>query len=38
MNVGQAVGAFKLFTGIDADPVRMDAHFRQLVSSPARFL
>jgi len=32
MNVGQAVGAFKLFTGVDADPARMDAHFRQLVS------
>jgi len=35
MNVGQAVGAFKLFTGLDADPARMDAHFRRLVSSPA---
>src|SRR2546430_963144 len=34
MNVGQAVGAFKLFTGFDADPARMDAHFRRLVSSP----
>jgi shikimate dehydrogenase len=33
MNVGQAVGAFKLFTGLDADPGRMDAHFRRLVSS-----
>ncbi|MGH8670325.1 MAG: shikimate dehydrogenase [Burkholderiales bacterium] len=33
MNVGQAVGAFKLFTGIDADAARMDAHFRRLVSS-----
>src|SRR2546423_1560894 len=32
MNVGQAVGAFKLFTGFDADPARMDAHFRRLVS------
>jgi shikimate dehydrogenase len=31
MNVGQAVGAFKLFTGLDADPERMEAHFRQLV-------
>lgn len=31
MNVGQAVGAFKLFTGLDADPARMDAHFRRLV-------
>jgi shikimate dehydrogenase len=34
MNVGQAVGAFKLFTGVDADPARMDAHFRGLVSAP----
>lgn len=30
MNVGQAVGAFRLFTGLEADPVRMDAHFRRL--------
>jgi shikimate dehydrogenase len=29
MTVGQALGAFKLFTGLDADPVRMDAHFRR---------
>lgn len=35
MNVGQAVGGFKLFTGLDADPARMDAHFRRLVASPA---
>ena len=33
MNVGQAVGAFRLFTGRDADPARMDAHFRRLVSA-----
>ena len=33
MNVGQAVGAFKLFTGLDADPARMEAHFRRLVSA-----
>lgn len=32
MNVGQAVGAFKLFTGREGDPARMDAHFRRLVS------
>lgn len=32
MNVGQAIGGFKLFTGLDADPARMDAHFRRLVS------
>jgi shikimate dehydrogenase len=31
MNVGQALGGFKLFTGLDADPARMDAHFRRLV-------
>jgi shikimate dehydrogenase len=33
MTVGQAVGAFRLFTGLDADPGRMDAHFRRLVSA-----
>jgi shikimate dehydrogenase len=32
MNVGQAVGAFKLFTGLDPDPARMDAHFRRLAA------
>jgi shikimate dehydrogenase len=32
MNVGQAVDGFKLFTGIEADAARMDAHFRQLVA------
>jgi shikimate dehydrogenase len=31
MNVGQAVRGFELFTGLKADPVRMDAHFRSLV-------
>ena len=31
MNVGQAVRGFKLFTGLDADAARMDAHFRSLV-------
>ncbi len=31
MNVGQAVRGFKLFTGLDADAARMDAHFRQIV-------
>jgi len=30
MNVGQAVRNFKLFTGVDADIARMDAHFRRL--------
>ena len=33
MNVGQAIRGFKLFTGLDADPARMDAQFRRLVSS-----
>lgn len=32
MNVGQATRGFKLFTGIDADAARMEAHFRRLVS------
>ena len=36
MNVGQALGAFKLFTGLDADPARMEAHFRRLASSGGR--
>ncbi len=31
MAVGQAVGAFKLFTGLEADAARMEAHFRVLV-------
>ena len=31
MNVGQATRGFKLFTGLDADAARMDAHFRSLV-------
>lgn len=33
MAVGQAVGAFKLFTGMEPDPLRMDAHLRAMVSS-----
>jgi shikimate dehydrogenase len=32
MNVGQATRGFKLFTGLDADAARMEAHFRRLVS------
>jgi shikimate dehydrogenase len=32
MNVGQAILGFKLFTGLDADGARMDAHFRRLVA------
>lgn len=30
MNVGQAVGAFKLFTGLEANATRMEKHFRSL--------
>ena len=29
MNVGQAIGSFRLFTGRDADASRMEAHFRK---------
>ena len=32
MNVGQALDAFKLFTGLDADATRMEAHFRRLAA------
>jgi shikimate dehydrogenase len=35
MAVGQAVGAFELFTGLEADPVRVDAHFRRLIAQGA---
>lgn len=35
MAVGQAVGAFELFTGRRADAARVDAHFRQLVQERA---
>ena len=31
MNVGQAIGAFRLFTGREPDAARMEAHFRRLV-------
>jgi shikimate dehydrogenase len=34
MAVGQAVGAFELFTGLQADALRMEAHFRTLVQAP----
>lgn len=33
MAVGQALGAFELFTGEAPDATRMDAHFRRLVSA-----
>jgi shikimate dehydrogenase len=32
MAVGQAVGAFRLFTGLEPDVLRMDAHLRALVA------
>ncbi len=32
MAVGQAVGAFEHFTGLQANAARMDAHFRRLVA------
>lgn len=32
MAVGQAVGAFRLITGLEPDPDRMNAHFRRLVA------
>jgi shikimate dehydrogenase len=32
MNVGQACAGFRLFTGLEADAARMDAHFRRLVA------
>lgn len=33
MAVGQAVGAFELFTGMKADAARMDRHFRRLAEA-----
>jgi shikimate dehydrogenase len=36
MAVGQAVGAFSLFTGITPDTLRMDAHLRAMVSAQQR--
>lgn len=35
MAVGQAVGAFTLFTGLAPDTVRMEAHFRRLIAQRA---
>lgn len=35
MAVGQAIGAFELFTGRPADATRVDAHFRRLVAARA---
>ena len=35
MAVGQAVGAFEHFTGLAADPVRMEQHFRRLIAQRA---
>jgi len=36
MAVGQAVGAFELFTGLKADAERMERHFHELLVSRAR--
>jgi shikimate dehydrogenase len=36
MNVGQAARGFRLFTGLEADAARMDAHFRQLVTQRSK--
>ncbi|GAP59434.1 shikimate dehydrogenase [Arthrobacter sp. Hiyo1] len=33
MAVGQAADAFRIFTGRDADPERMRAHFLELVGA-----
>lgn len=33
MAVGQAVGAFKLFTGLEPDAARIDAHFRAMIAA-----
>jgi shikimate dehydrogenase len=35
MAVGQAIGAFQHFTGRQADPARVDAHFRSLIAAGA---
>ena len=32
MAVGQAIGAFELFTGLKADPARVEAHFRRMLA------
>ena len=31
MAVGQAIGAFELFTGLKADPARVEAHFQRML-------
>jgi shikimate dehydrogenase len=36
MAVGQAIGAFELFTGRRADPTRVEAHFRRLLENNAQ--
>ena len=32
MAVGQAIGAFELFTGLKADPLRVEGHFRRMLA------
>lgn len=34
MAVGQAIDAFRLFTGLEPDAARMDAHLRRLLGAP----
>jgi shikimate dehydrogenase len=36
MAVGQAIGAFRLITGVEPDAARMDAHFRRMVAERGR--
>jgi len=36
MAVGQAVGAFRLITGLEPDAARMNKHFRRLVAGSDR--
>jgi shikimate dehydrogenase len=36
MAVGQAIGAFRLITGITPDAARMNLHFRELVAERGR--
>ena len=32
MAVGQAIGAFELFTGLKADPARVESHFKRMLA------
>ena len=35
MAVGQAIGAFRLFTGREPDAARVEAHFRRMLAERA---